>query len=252
MALDAFSRLEMLVGYEAMEKLHASHVAVFGVGGVGGYAVEALVRSGIGSLDLIDHDDVALTNLNRQIIADHQTMGKAKVDVFKERIQAISPATHVKTYQSFYLPEKKDQFDFEQYDYILDAIDTVTAKLDLIVTAQAYHIPIISALGCGNRLDPSYVRCTDLYETVNDPLAKIMRRECRKRQIDHLKVVYSCEKPMKPDFTGPNGEAFRQEKEESGRRALPGSSIFVPASAGLRMGYEVVHDLINEKETDPD
>lgn len=248
MSLDAFSRLEMLIGYEAVEKIHTKRVAVFGTGGVGGYAVEALARCGIGTLDLVDDDTVALTNLNRQIIATMDTLHRPKTDVCKERILSISPKTHVNTYQCFYLPEKRDQFPFAEYDYIIDAIDTVTAKLDLIETARKYHVPIISALGCGNRLDPSYVRCTDIYQTVNDPLAKVMRRECRKRHIDQLKVVYSCETPLKPDYSGPHGSDFRKEKEESGRRALPGSSIFVPASAGIMIGYEVIHDLVLQEK----
>lgn len=244
MALNAFSRLEMLIGYDAVEALHHKHVAVFGVGGVGGYAVEALARSGIGALDLIDNDEVALTNLNRQIIATAETLGRAKVDAAEERIHAINPDCRVKTYKCFYMPDQKDQFDFTQYDYIIDAIDTVSAKLDLIETAKAYGIPIISAMGCGNRLDPSYVRCMDLYETKNDPLCRVMRHECRKRHIDHLKVVYSMEKAMTPRYDGPNGADFLKEKEESGRRALPGSSAFVPAAAGLMIAYEAVHDLL--------
>ena len=244
MALDAFSRLEMLIGHNAVETLHHKHVAVFGVGGVGGYAVEALARSGIGSLDLIDNDQVALTNLNRQIIATADTIGMDKVDVAERRVKSINPDCHVKTYKCFYLPEKRNEFDFQQYDYIIDAIDTVSAKLDLIETARAMHIPIICAMGCGNRLDPSYVRCMDLYETSNDPLCRIMRHECRRRHIDHLKVVYSSEKPMTPQYDGPNGHSFLKEKEESGRRALPGSSAFVPASAGLMIAYETVHDLL--------
>lgn len=247
MPLHPFVRFEMLIGEKACLKLKEKKVIVFGVGGVGGFAVEALARSGVGQIDIVDNDRVALTNLNRQIIATHQTIDKPKVDVMKERIHAINPDCIVNTFQTFYLPENNDEFHFEQYDYIVDAIDTMCAKLDLIEEANTKNIPIISAMGCGNRLDPSQLCLCDLYETKGDPLAKIMRHECRKRGIRSLQVVYSKEKPIVPKMEGTNGEAMQQEKQNSGRRALPGSSPFVPSSAGLLMASKIVIDFIGEE-----
>ena len=235
---DRFIRTEMILGKDAMEKLKAARVAVFGVGGVGGYAVEALARSGIGTIDLIDHDTVALSNINRQIIALEKDIGRPKVEVFRERIAEISPDTAVNTYQTFYLPENAGMFDFAQYDYIIDAIDTVTAKIDLIITAQKYNVPIISSMGCGNRTDPLKLTVTDIYKTSGDPLAKIMRRELKKRGVRHLKVVYSTEAPAKPDIN-------EKELEESGRRSIPGSTAFVPPAAGLIIASQVVKDIIS-------
>ncbi len=236
---EKYIRLKMLLGEAAMRKLTASTVAVFGVGGVGSYVAESLARSGVGHLVLIDNDEVVLSNFNRQIMANEDTLGTSKVRAIAERICKIDPEIKVDVYEMFYLPDQADRIPFEMFDYIVDAIDTVTAKLDLVQRAQKHHIPIISAMGCGNRLDPSKLVCTDIYKTYNDPLAKIMRKELKERGIRKLKVVYSPEKPLKPLFDG--------SKENSTRRSTPGSSIFVPASAGLLIGSIVVQDLIKEE-----
>lgn len=235
--LDRFSRTELLLGPRAMQRLKNARVAVFGIGGVGGFTVEALARSGVGALDLIDHDTVSLTNLNRQIIATEETIGRYKVDVAAERVHSINPDCVVRTYRTFYLPDTADQFDFHQYDYVVDAVDTVTGKLLLIEQAKACGTPVISSMGAGNKLDPTAFRVADLYETDICPLAKVMRKECRKRGIDHLKVVYSREKPIAPQ--GP-------VQEETTRRSLPGSIAFVPSVVGLIIGGEVIKDLIRE------
>ncbi|MBO7336595.1 MAG: tRNA threonylcarbamoyladenosine dehydratase [Lachnospiraceae bacterium] len=247
--LNQFSRTQLLYGVEAMEKLQASRVAVFGIGGVGGYVVEALVRSGIGALDLIDDDRVCLTNLNRQIFATRKTVGKYKVDVAEERVHDINPDCAVKTYKTFFLPETQDQFDFHEYDYVVDAIDTVTGKLAIIEKAKAAGTPVISSMGAGNKLDPSKFEVADLYKTSVCPLAKVMRRECRKRGIDSLKVVYSKEEPIKPleDMSiscrqhciCPPGTARKCTE----RRDIPGSTAFVPSVAGLIIAGEVINDL---------
>ena len=231
--MEEFIRTELIIGKEALEKMAKARVAVFGVGGVGGYAVEGLARTGIGTLDLIDNDDVALSNINRQIIATQDSVGLKKVDVAKRRVLSINPNIIVNTYDCFYLPEKRDQFDFAQYDYIVDAIDTVTAKLDIIETAKKLDIPIISAMGCGNRLDPTKVVITDIYKTYGDPLAKIMRKELKERRIKKLDVVYSTEKPLKPLFD------IKEIEKDSTRRSIPGSSAFVPSAAGLVIAYFV-------------
>ena len=236
--LNQFSRTQLLLGPEAMEHLARCGVAVFGVGGVGGYAVEALARSGIGALDLIDDDKVSLTNLNRQLHATHSTMGKYKVDAAEERIRDINPDCRVVTYKTFFLPETEDQFDFSQYDYVVDAIDTVKGKLALIEKAQAAGTPIICAMGAGNKLDPTAFRVADIYQTSVCPLARIMRTECRKRGIKKLKVVYSKETPVRP-----LGEAPADERAGSSRRDIPGSTAFVPAAAGLIIAGEVIRDL---------
>jgi len=230
---DQYSRTRMLLGDDAMETLRRSRVAVFGVGGVGGYVVEALARSGVGALDLIDNDVVALTNLNRQIIATHDTLGRAKVDVARERVLAIDPACAVRTYQTFFLPETADAFDFSAYDYVVDAIDTVAGKLTIIERAQAAGTPVISALGTGNKLDPSRLAIGDIYETSVCPLARVMRRELRRRGVARLKVLWSSEEPIVPLPT----------EEETERRGLPGSSAFVPPAGGLLIAAEVVKDL---------
>ena len=235
--LDRFSRTELLLGPRAMQRLKNARVAVFGIGGVGGFTVEALARSGVGALDLIDHDTVSLTNLNRQIIATEETIGRYKVDVAAERVHSINPDCVVRTYRTFYLPDTADQFDFHQYDYVVDAVDTVTGKLLLIEQAKACGTPVISSMGAGNKLDPTAFCVADLYETDICPLAKVMRKECRKRGIDHLKVVYSREKPIVPQ--GP-------AQEETTRRSLPGSIAFVPSVVGLIIGGEVIKDLIRE------
>ncbi|MBQ1566377.1 MAG: tRNA threonylcarbamoyladenosine dehydratase [Erysipelotrichaceae bacterium] len=231
--MEEFIRTELIIGKEALVKMAKARVAVFGVGGVGGYAVEGLARTGIGTLDLIDNDDVALSNINRQIIATQDSVGLKKVDVAKRRVLSINPNITVNTYDCFYLPEKRDQFDFAQYDYIVDAIDTVTAKLDIIETAKKLDIPIISAMGCGNRLDPTKVVITDIYKTYGDPLAKIMRKELKERRIKKLDVVYSTEKPLKPLFD------IKEIEKDSTRRSIPGSSAFVPSAAGLAIAYFV-------------
>ncbi len=237
--IDAFSRTERLLGSEAMDRLKQARVAVFGIGGVGGYVVEALARSGVGALDLIDHDTVSLTNLNRQIIATMETLGQFKVDAAEKRVLSINPECIVRGHRIFYLPETADRFDFTQYDYVVDAVDTVTGKLMLIEEAKRCHVPVISSMGAGNKLDPMAFRVADLYETEICPLARIMRKECRKRGIDHLKVVYSKEEPLTP--TGP------VEEDLNGRRSLPGSIAFVPSACGLLIAAEVIKDLTKQK-----
>ena len=237
--IDQFTRTRMLLGKENISKLQHCHVAVFGVGGVGGYVVEALARSGVGHLSIIDHDDVALTNINRQVIALNSTIDKKKVDVFKERLLDINPNIIVDTYPLFYLPETKDQIPLKEFDYIVDAIDTVTAKIELIVEANDKNIPILSSMGCGNRLDPTKLKVSDIYKTKNDPLAKVMRHELRKRKIKKCKVVYSTELPLKPIF-------LEDEQEESTKRQIPGSNAIVPPSAGLLIASEVIKDLLEK------
>ena len=249
---DQFARTRILLGEEAMERLSKARVAVFGIGGVGGYVCEALVRSGVGALDLIDSDKVSLTNLNRQIIATHETVGRYKTEVMRERILSINPQAGVKTYQCFFLPENAGQFPFAQYDYVVDAVDTVTAKIALIIKAQEENVPVISCMGAGNKLDASRFQVADIYETKVCPLAKVMRRELKKRNVEHLKVVYSEEEPVHPVGDGacecedagvfPNGTS--KEGKEGRRRAVPGSIAFVPSVAGLMLAGEVVKDLI--------
>lgn len=232
--LNQFSRTELLFGEEAIKKLSESRVAVFGIGGVGGYAVEALARSGVGSLDLIDSDKVCLTNLNRQIIATHKTIGRYKVDAAAERIALINPEAKVRTYKLFYLPETETLFNFSEYDYIIDAIDTVAGKIALAVNAQKADTPIISSMGAGNKLDPTAFEVADIYKTSVCPLARVMRRELKKRGINKLKTVYSKEPAITP---------FESE-EESTKRQTPGSNAFVPSVAGLIIAGEVIKDLI--------
>ena len=234
---EQFIRTELLLGADGMARLQQARVAVFGVGGVGGYAVEALARSGIGQMDLIDHDRVSLSNINRQIIATHQSVGQLKVDVAKERIESINPHCVVRTYPTFFLPDTADEFDFAQYDYVVDAIDTVTGKLLLAEKAYAAGTPIISSMGTGNKLDPTAFEVTDINKTTFCPLARIMRKELKKRGIPHLKVVYSQEPAMTP---GADSEA---PVEMSGRKPVPGSTAFVPAVAGLILAGEVVKDI---------
>lgn len=237
--MDQFSRTELLLGKQAMEKLKNARVAVFGLGGVGGYVAEALARSGVGQLELVDHDDISLTNLNRQILATQDTLGMPKAEAAAQRAKAINPHIQAAARQVFYTPETAHQFDFTRYDYIVDAIDTVTGKLMLIKAAKEANTPIISSMGTGNKLDAAAFRVADIYDTSVCPLARIMRKECRKRGIDSLKVVYSEEEPLSPTLSG--GE--REEMPE-GRRALPGSVAFVPAVAGLIIAGEVIKDLI--------
>ncbi len=247
--LNQFSRTELLFGKEAMEKLANARVAVFGVGGVGGFAVEALVRSGVGAFDIIDDDKVCLTNLNRQIIATRKTVGKYKVEVMKERILEINPKAQVTTHQCFYLPEEADKFDFSQYNYVIDAIDTVTAKIDLVVRAQEAGVPIISSMGAGNKLDPTKFEVADIYKTSVCPLAKVMRRELKARRVKKLKVVYSKEVARKPiddmsiscrtNCICPPGA----ERKCTDKRQIPGSTAFVPSVAGLIIAGEVIKDI---------
>ncbi|WP_044912763.1 tRNA threonylcarbamoyladenosine dehydratase [Butyrivibrio sp. WCE2006] len=222
-----FSRTELLIGKEALNKLADSHVAVFGVGGVGGYVCEALARSGIGEFDLIDSDTVALSNLNRQIIALNSTIGKYKTEVMKDRMLDINKEVKVNIHNCFYLPENADDFDFSGYDYIVDAVDTVTAKIEIVMRAKECGTPVISAMGAGNKLDPSRFRVADIYKTSVCPLCRVMRRELKKRNVDSLKVVYSDEEPI---------------KTEAGR--TPGSTAFTPSACGLVIASEVVKDLI--------
>ena len=247
--LDQFSRTELLFGKEAMERISGSRVAVFGIGGVGGYAVEALARSGVGTLDLIDDDRICLTNLNRQIYALRSTVGKYKVDAAEERIHDICPDIRVNTYKCFYMPETADRFGFSEYDYVIDAIDTVTGKLEIIKRAKAANVPVISAMGAGNKLDPSAFRVADIYETKVCPLARVMRYELRKLGIKNVKVVYSEEKPIKPiedmeiscrnHCICPPGTA----RKCTVRRDIPGSNAFVPSAAGLLIASEVIKDI---------
>lgn len=250
--LDQFSRTKLLVGKEAMDRLANARVAIFGIGGVGGYVVEALARSGVGTLDLIDDDKICLTNLNRQIIATRSTIGKYKVDVAKARVLDINPKAVVNTYQTFYVPETAEQFDFSQYDYVVDAIDTVTGKINLVMQAEQTHTPIISSMGAGNKMDPTAFRVADIYKTSVCPLAKVMRRELKKRGIKKLKVVYSEEKPLTPiedesiscksHCVCPPGTVRKCTQ----RRQVPGSNAFVPSVVGLIIAGEVIKDLIRQ------
>ena len=248
--LNQFSRTQLLLGAKGISKLENAHIAVFGIGGVGGYTVEALVRSGVGAIDIIDDDKVCLTNLNRQLIATRKTVGKNKVDVMKERILEINPKVLVNTYQCFYLPENAHEFDFSKYDYVVDAVDTVTAKIDIVMRAQELDVPVISCMGAGNRLDASKVAVTDIYKTKLDPLARVMRRELRKRQVKSLKVVYSTESPFRPieDLAS----SCRSncicpsdiQRKCTDRRDIPGSISYVPAVAGLLLASEVIRDIV--------
>lgn len=247
--LNQFSRTELIFGREAMEKLAASRVAVFGIGGVGGYAVEALVRSGVGTVDLVDDDRICLTNINRQIYATRKTVGKYKVDVAAERIHEINPDAVVNIYKTFYTPDIAEQFDFAQYDYIVDAIDTVTGKIALVMNADAAGTPIISSMGAGNKVDPTAFEVTDIYKTSVCPLARVMRCELKRRGVKKLKVVYSREQPIAPiddmaiscraHCICPPGTARKCTQ----RRQVPGSNAFVPSVVGLIIAGEVIKDL---------
>ena len=241
--LDQFSRTELLLGREAMEHLSQCRVAVFGIGGVGGYVCEALARSGVGTFDLIDDDKVCLSNLNRQIIATMKTVGQYKTEVMKERIHDINPDAVVNTYNCFFLPENASDFPFDKYDYVVDAIDTVTAKIELVMQCQKTGVPIMSSMGAGNKLDPTKFCVADIYKTQMDPLAKVMRRELKKRGVKKLKVVYSEEEPITPvtdpDAVCPSG----MDIHSSVRRSIPGSTAFVPSVAGLIIAGEVIKDL---------
>ena len=247
--LTQFSRTELLLGKEAMNKLEGARVAVFGIGGVGGYVCEALVRSGVGKLDLIDNDKVCMSNLNRQIIATRNTVGKYKTEVMKSRILEINPETEVNIHNCFFLPENAEEFPFEEYDYVVDAVDTVTAKIALVMKCKEMDVPIISSMGAGNKLDASAFRVTDIYKTKVCPLAKVMRRELKKRGVKKLKVVYSEEEPIRPmEDTSDNcsTETVCQDGVEykaANRRSTPGSVAFVPSVAGLIIAGEVIKDL---------
>ena len=265
---EQFSRTELLIGEEAVKNLSDARVAVFGVGGVGGYVCEALVRSGVGCFDLVDSDTVALSNLNRQIIATHDTIGKYKVDAMRERMLSINPEVKVNVYRCFFLPENADEFPFQEYDYVVDCVDTVTAKIEIIMRAKQFGVPVISAMGAGNKLDPSRFRIADIYKTDVCPLAKVMRRELKKRSVESLKVVFSDEKPIKPGVTScsaPDDAGVDKDKADKDkvdkdrlegacektdeasntkpRRSTPGSTAFVPAVAGLVLAGEIVKDL---------
>lgn len=228
-----FSRFELLVGKDCICQLNQKHVIVFGVGGVGGYVVEALVRSGIGHITIVDNDTVSLSNLNRQIIATQDTIGKKKVEVMKERILSIHPDCDVHTLEMFYLPENADDIDLTQYDYVVDAIDTITSKIELAMRCNQ-KVPLISSMGTGNKMNPAMLEVSDIYKTSVCPLAKVMRRELKKRGIQHLKVVYSKEEPLKPQVSN----------EQTNKRVVPGSTSFVPSSAGLLIASEVIKDLL--------
>ena len=251
--LNQFSRTQLLLGPEAMEKLKNARVAVFGIGGVGGYVCEALVRSGVGAFDLVDDDKVCLTNLNRQIIATRKTVGKYKTDVMKERILEINPDAEVTVHKCFFLPENADTFPFEEYDYVVDAVDTVTAKIALVMKSQEAGVPIISSMGAGNKLDASQFKVADIYKTKVCPLAKVMRRELKKRGIKKLKVVYSEEQPTRPiedmaiscrtNCICPPGAKHKCTE----RRDIPGSVAFVPSVAGLIIAGEVIQDIAFER-----
>lgn len=251
--LNQFSRTELLYGNEVMKKFSESRVAVFGIGGVGGYAVEALARSGIGELDLIDDDKICLTNLNRQIYALRSTVGQYKVDVAQQRIHDICPDIKVNTYKCFFMPETANQFDFTKYDYVIDAIDTVTGKIEIIMQAQKAGVPVISSMGAGNKFRPDMFQVTDIYKTKVCPLAKVMRYELKKRGVKKLKVVYSEEKPVKPDENleiscrnhciCPPGTV----RKCTVRRDIPGSTAFVPSTVGLIIAGEVLNDIAKRK-----
>ena len=229
--LNQFSRTALLLGEEGVERLHGSRVIVFGIGGVGGHVVEALVRAGVGAIDIVDNDDVSLTNLNRQLIATWDTIGKRKVDVMEERIKSVNPECKVVKHACFYLPETRDEFDFSSYDYVIDAIDTVSAKLDIAVAAHETGVRHISSMGTGNKLDPTKFVVTDISKTHTCPLARVMRRELHRRGIDHLKVLYSLEPARIPDA------------DETGSRRTPASISFVPPVAGMILAGEVICDL---------
>ena len=237
--MDQFARTQLLLGKKAMEKLKNSRVAIFGVGGVGGYSVEALARSGVGAIDLIDDDKVCLTNINRQIIATHDTIGESKVAVCESRIKILNPDCEVRGHQMFYLPDAAEHFDFTEYDYVVDAVDTVSAKLDIIERCKSVGVPIISCMGCGNRIDPTKLAIMDITKTSMDPLAKVIRKGLKDRRIKGVKVLCSTEEPIVP-ILPEGGEA---EGKGTAGRVAPGSTPFVPAAAGLVIASEVVKDL---------
>ena len=237
--INQFSRLELLIGTDALAKLKTKKVAVFGLGGVGGNVCDGLVRSGITNIAIIDNDSVTISNINRQLIANVETIGLAKTDVMEKHLKSLNPEVKVDKYKMFYLPQNSDNFDFASFDYVVDAIDTVSAKIDIVLKCHELNIPVISAMGCGNRLDPLKLVVADLFKTENDPLAKVMRYELRKRNIKKLKVVYSKEPAIKPETIS---------EEDSPKRAIPGSSAFVPPVAGILIAKEVIFDLLKKEE----
>lgn len=234
--VNQFSRLELLLGKDAIAKLETKNILVFGLGGVGGNVCDALVRSGIKNITIVDNDIVSVTNINRQLIANLNTVGKAKVDVMEEHLKSINKEVNVVKKQIFFLSENKDEIDFQKYDYVVDAIDTVSAKIEIIKICKSLQIPVISALGCGNKLDPTKLEVADLSKTSYDPLAKVLRRELRKYDINHLKVIYSKESPI---------EIKGEIEEETSKKRIPGSSAFVPPVAGIIIASEVIKDLLN-------
>lgn len=251
--LTQFLRTELIFGKEAMRRLSECRVAVFGIGGVGGYTVEALARSGIGTLDIIDNDKICLSNLNRQIIALHSTIGRFKVDVAEERIHDICPNIKVNKHNCFFMPDTSDLFDFTVYDYVIDAIDTVKGKLEIVLKANAAGVPVISSMGAGNKIDPSGFKVADIYDTKVCPLARVMRYELKKRGIQKLKVVYSEEEPLTPasddsEIIETDGSLSQAERKVASRRCVPGSNAFVPSAAGLIIAGEVICDLAQIKK----
>ncbi len=242
--MDQLIRTQLLIGQEGIEKLWRAHVLIVGIGGVGGYALEALVRSGIGKIDVMDHDTIDISNLNRQIMALHSTLGRKKVDVAKERATDINPAIKIKAYPVFYTPQIGEKMDFSLYDYVIDAIDNVTGKIDLVLRAQKAGVPVISAMGAGNKMNPQDLGISDLYATKGCPLARVMRKELKKRDVHKLKVICSTELPLAPLHS----EKSEEIEGKTGReRVVPGSNAFVPAAAGLMIGAEVVKDIIKWK-----
>ena len=237
--MEQYSRTRFLLGQDGMDKLKSAKVAVFGLGGVGSYVVEALARSGIGALELVDHDCISMTNLNRQLFATHDTIGMDKCEAAKQRVLSIDPSIAVTARKTFYMPDTAGQFDFSGYDYVVDAVDTVTAKLALIAAAKATDVPIISSMGTGNKLDPTKFQIADISKTTVCPLARIMRKECAKRGLKHVKVLFSTEDPIAP-------QCDSTEEMPEGRRALPGSVAFVPSVAGLIIAGEVIQDIIKK------
>ncbi len=249
---DRFARTELLVGSEALEKLAGKKVAVFGVGGVGGFVCEALCRSGVGKFLLVDDDTVNVTNINRQIIALESTIGRPKTEVMRERMLDINPEASVEIRNCFFLPENADTFDFSEYDYVVDAVDTVTAKLAIIMKAKECGVPVISAMGAGNKLDPTGFKVADIYDSTGCPLARIMRKELKKRGVESLKVVYSDEKPLEPlkiEKVDETDNTAEETVEVHKKRSIPGSIAFVPSVCGLIIASEVVKDLIKQPDS---
>ena len=248
--LNQFSRTQLTFGKDRMDILKNKKVAIFGIGGVGGYVVEALARSGISKFVLVDDDKVCMTNINRQIIATFKTIGQYKCDVMKERILDINPKAEVEIYKCFFLPSNQDDFDFKSYDYVIDAVDTVTAKIAIIMQAKKYNVPVISAMGAGNKINPDMLRISDIYKTKVDPLAKVMRLELKKRRIKKLKVVYSLERPIRP-YEDMSISCYKHcvcppgTRKCTVRRDIPGSNAFVPSTMGLIIASEVIKDLTN-------